>query len=375
MDYTPKTVKHEQLCAEFRDHFASSPFHLEDRIGLGHCTSSIKAVRVWPMFEQLYILEKAATQRISGEAKQRLKDLETNIQSFSSVESPLQQALTSTEDDRGAYTVKIVGPNDQEYLLEGLEHIPTCYDKRKRNGITGRLLADIELGGTVIYFLEKDGVPVTYNKLFVCPDNKGGTFLFYDAIENGVHTTDTVEHWVVQGKFEELVYSVAFAGYMTTRLGLDMVALADRELDEFGAMMGCNYSNTLLSQDRKLGWPTHPKNRGEVVHQNRLFGRGVRFSQLKTHKARDPQQILDNFRRTYAELERKKFNPKSHHFIGKIYYLLCANRIMQSIQGGNKADRVLMANAIGQLQPHIDDNQDFIVDSESSEIVSPWEVL
>ena len=57
-EYRPTRVKYPELCDEIQESLDGSPFRLEDRIGLGYCNSAIRGIRVWPMFEQLYIFRE-----------------------------------------------------------------------------------------------------------------------------------------------------------------------------------------------------------------------------------------------------------------------------------------------------------------------------
>jgi hypothetical protein len=368
MVFTTKDVRHPSLCTEFLEKWGDSPFLLEDRFSVGHCSDAIRQVLNWPLFAQLAILEQALQRPISSTDEKKLRSLEQCIQSFK--QHPVQQVASSTEE-RSRYEFKILTRDDQDYFMDALETLRTCYKRRKLRGVTGRILADIELGGTIAYILEKDGTPVVYNKLFVCPTKtNGGIFLFYDAIENGKWDTNTLKQWMEptedasEGRLNQLVYCVAMAGYMAAQLDIGTVQLADRELDELGRHMGSGRSQMLPRDDRKIGWLANYQNKGEVVYQARLFhNKGNKFRRFDVHFSRTAQQIRKGFYEVYQEMSRKRFNPRRlPRFKFRLYYLFCANRIIQEFQSGTSGLRANMVYNLGDLADQFETHRSVLID-------------
>ena len=166
---------------------------------------------------------------------------------------------------------------------------------------------------------------MVYNKLFVSSTADRGLVLFYDAIENGDVQANSVRSWKNTQKMDQLVTSVAYAAFFARTLNVSALGLADRELDEFGSFLGCDSSHLLPRGHRKVGYPTHPNNKGEVVYQNRLYGRGGdKYRVLETTHFQTDVRLVSKFFEVYSALERFGFRKESKHYSARLQYVQLA---------------------------------------------------
>ena len=180
---------HLTAATEFRDRYLHSPLPINQRISPPFVRDTAEQLFAFPLLQALSIAEYALTQPISSNQKRKISDLEGKMLEL--------MCSGDREEFQGIekYTCRVVAPTDFEYMSHALDSVATCYLREKRVGIINRFLEDIAAGGTFIFFLEKDGTPVVYNKLFVSSTADRGLVLFYDAIENGDVQANSIRSW------------------------------------------------------------------------------------------------------------------------------------------------------------------------------------
>ncbi len=308
-----------ERATEFRDRYFHSPLPLTQKVSAPFVRDTAEQLFAFPLLQALSIAEHALTQSISPDQKRKISDLEKKMLELMC--SGDKAAFEGIEN----YTCRIVSPEDSSYMADALDSIATCYTRSDRPGIIHHFLEDIATGGTFIFFLEKDDVPVVYNKLFVSSTPDRGLVLFYDAIENGNFKANSVRAWKNDDKIDQLAASLAYAAFFARSLNISALGFGDRELDEFGHILGCDRSTILPSGYRKVGYPTHPNNKGEVVYQNRLYGAGNgRFSVLETSNFQSDVRLVSKFFEVYSALERIEFRKESKHYGARIQFLQLA---------------------------------------------------
>ncbi|MBI5002775.1 hypothetical protein HZC31_05285 [Candidatus Woesearchaeota archaeon] len=308
-----------EQATEFRDRYVHSPLPLNQIISAPYVRDTAQQLAAFPLLQALTIAEYALTQPVSHDDKKKISDLEGKMLEL--------MCSGDREEFQGIekYACRVVDPTNSEYMFHALNSVATCYSREKRAGIINRLLEDIAIGGTFIFFLEKDDVPVVYNKLFVTNTPDRGLVLFYDAIENGNVQANAVKDWKTVGKMDQLAASLAYAAFFARTLNITALGLADRELDEAGSLLGCGNSYLLPKGHRKVGYPTHPDNKGEVVYQNRLYGRGGdKYRVLETAHFQTDVRLVSKFFEVYETLARHEFKPESKHYNARVQFIRLA---------------------------------------------------
>lgn len=345
-------VWHPELGQEFRERVNDTIFSQPDNISVLALQNTLKQLAVWPLFEALDISHESLERLISGEEKDRLNKLKDTTVSY--LVPDLHNAFSIEHIDH--YSFRVVTPDDRDYLASALDQVNTCYQRKKLNGIIGRFMQDVKLGGSILYFLEKEGVPVVYNKLFLVKSQKGNTALFYDSVENGNLAANKLKQWEEVEKLPELAFSMAFAAYMAQELDIIRLALADRELDEAGAVMGCRRSYILPHQQRKVGMVAHPENKGLVVYQNRLFKTANnKHRTLQVTKSRRGSELIEHFNRVYDLLAARDFDPTSKRFDERLQYMTLAHQAVQLMESGSSSVRSSVEDRMRAINSRVED--------------------
>ncbi|MFT4303445.1 MAG: hypothetical protein ACMXYG_02695 [Candidatus Woesearchaeota archaeon] len=346
----------EKQGQEFARKFGRSLFALEDRISINYLQETLKELSIWPLYEAINISAKSLDQLISGEDKDRMINLVEQFNDFSG--SPMyHMMITEPSSD---YRFKAVTTNDRVYLTGALSVIETCYRSPEQNerAIIDRFLQDISAGGTFIYFLEKDGKPVIYNKLFHSISRHNRSVFFYDAIENGDKEVNHPIEWAQEGRLNELAYCIAFSVFAAGKLGITSVAMGDRELTEVTQDLGCMKRYTLPDDDkRKVGIPAHKKNKGNLIYQGRLWrDSNNKHRTIDLQKLQHGNQLIENFEQIYGALQQEGFRSDRKKFSERVDYLTLVKQALHYLDAGTSEQRAEIDRQMEVLNKYVRDD-------------------
>ena len=138
-------IVHANFAKEFKNKFDKSLFSELQKINSSHLNETSNQLLNWPIFEEIYLLERALSGEISREDKERLSFLNDLVVSY--MGSDLRKSFYIDND----LEFRLIKPGDKNYFIEVLNKIPTCYEKSKIGNIVNRYIEDITLGGSIIY--------------------------------------------------------------------------------------------------------------------------------------------------------------------------------------------------------------------------------
>ncbi|MGM5484107.1 MAG: hypothetical protein ACQER9_04295 [Nanobdellota archaeon] len=347
---------------EFREKIDISRYSDGD-IPISHFKETFNQLSVWPLFEEMDIVSDMLERPVSCHLKQKLQDLIDEDYIF--LGGPNSGMFRNISTDE--YCIRVIKPGDKTNLEECLDAIGTCYDKPEhdKEKIVDNFMRDIDLGGTLIYFLIKDNKPLVYNKLFYSISRNDEPIFYYDAIENGDPTTNSICQWVSDNRTEQFLFSVGSAVQIAKDLDILEIGMAERELEELAFEMGCPNHYLLKNDVKKVGYPVHKKNKGDVVYQARVFGvKNNKPKVLDLRKIQSGTRLIQDFQRNYETLQRNNFNPNSKKYDTRFLYLSLCNDAIQKMGTGTKDKRDLiqsefdevLANKDGHKVPYLDDS-------------------
>jgi len=330
---------------EFREKVDSSRYS-DGFVPITHFRETFNQLSVWPLFEEMHIVSNMLERPISCKSQKRLQDLidEDSIYLGGAYSGLLRNASTRE------YSINVIKPGDLSGLEQGLDAIGTCYDnpEHDKTQILDRFMKDISFGGTLIFFLMKDEKPVVYNKLFYGISRNNEPILYYDAMENGDFKAKSVYEW--DGRIDELLFSFGSAVQMAKDLDILAIGMGEREAEELAFEMGCPNHYFLQDNLKKAGYPIHPKNKGDVVYQARVFGkRSNKPKVFDLKKMQSGTRLIQDFQKIYDAIKRTDFSQNSRKYDSRVLYLALCNKAIRKMETGTQEKRDLIQAEFNEI--------------------------